>query len=243
MQNLCKGEDYMEKKARIDKNVLYIDFTGIKIPSWKIREAQKIKTKLIRDRRRIDPFFSMGYSKRKYKTATELWYYCEEYFKSKQYVLTTKEGIPRKNPETGEYLYGTLPLTMSGLARHLGVSTSTLIWYERKAEAGKLPYEFKEVIQDAKHRIEEYAETRLYDRDGNRGAEFMLSRSFRWRTPLEDSMIVKNEVETKLQQEKWKKVAEKMDLENRVLRESLSETEAGNVHIVIERAEKPLYTK
>ena len=36
---------------------------------------------------------------------------------------------------------------------------------------------------------------------------------------------------------------EKMDLENKVLRESLSETEAGNVHIVIERAEKPLYTK
>lgn len=231
----------MAKVSKIDGNTLYIDMTGVKIPSWKIREVQKAGYRWQQEQKKIDPFFSIGYKRRKYKKPIELYVRCEDYFNSKKYVLTNKYGVPKTDPETGEYIYGTMPLTMSGLARHLGVTTSTLNSYEKLAEQGGIPYEFKEILTEAKQRIEEYAETRLYDKDGNKGAEFALSKLFKWRSKLEESMIIKNQVDAEVQKEKWKKTAERMELENKILRNSLEDNEDGTIQVVIEKAQKPLY--
>ena len=40
--------------------------------------------------------------------------------------------------------------------------------------------EFVDTVTRAKSRIEAYAEERLFDRDGQRGAEFSLKYNFRW---------------------------------------------------------------
>jgi len=41
--------------------------------------------------------------------------------------------------------------------------------------------EFNDAITRAKMRIEEYAETRLYDKNGCNGAKFTLSNNFGWK--------------------------------------------------------------
>lgn len=66
------------------------------------------------------------------------------------------------------------PPTVTGLALALGfTSRQALLNYQ-----GKKAY--VDTISRAKSRIEEYAERRLYDRDGQRGAEFSLKYNFRW---------------------------------------------------------------
>lgn len=84
------------------------------------------------------------------------------------YVLT--------NPQTGEpYLEQAEPATITGLALALGFSSrQALINYQEKPE-------FNDTVTRAKARVEEYAERRLFDRDGARGAEFALRCNFKWR--------------------------------------------------------------
>jgi hypothetical protein len=48
-----------------------------------------------------------------------------------------------------------------------------LLRYQSKAE-------FKDVITQAKSRVEAYAEARLFDRDGANGARFSLQCNFKW---------------------------------------------------------------
>lgn len=63
--------------------------------------------------------------------------------------------------------------TVTGLARYLGFkSRQALINYQGRKE-------FCDIITEAKMRIEEYAEERLYDRDGFNGARFNLINNFR----------------------------------------------------------------
>lgn len=88
------------------------------------------------------------------------------------------------NPETGEpgidkngntIRIDKHPPTMTGLALALGfASRVSLLDYAGKKE-------FEDTIKMAKARCEEYAERRLFDRDGQRGAEFSLKCNFsRW---------------------------------------------------------------
>lgn len=67
------------------------------------------------------------------------------------------------------------PPTVTGLALALGFSSrKELLCYQGKAE-------FSHAITRAKTRCEEYAERRLYDKDGQRGAIFALQCGFKWR--------------------------------------------------------------
>ena len=64
--------------------------------------------------------------------------------------------------------------TVTGLALALGFnSRQTLLNYQVQKE-------FVDTITRAKTRCEEYAESRLYTRDGARGAEFSLKYNFGW---------------------------------------------------------------
>lgn len=66
----------------------------------------------------------------------------------------------------------TKPYTMSGLALAIGMDRQTLLNYEKREM-------FFGTIQEARKKVEEYAESRLYDRDGNRGAIFNLQNNFK----------------------------------------------------------------
>lgn len=72
------------------------------------------------------------------------------------------------------------PPTITGLALALGFNTrKSLLDYCGKPA-------FVNTIARAKARVERYAEERLYDREGQRGAEFSLKYNFRWDAPKEE---------------------------------------------------------
>ena len=71
-------------------------------------------------------------------------------------------------------LIGQHPPTVTGLTLALGFhSRQTLLNYQGNAR-------FVDTVTRAKLRIEDYCEQRLFDRDGQRGAEFNLRYNFRW---------------------------------------------------------------
>lgn len=87
-------------------------------------------------------------------------------------LLTGDNGDPVLDKFGRPVIVGARPPTASGLAFHLGFKTRrSLLDYK-----GKKP--FKDVIERAKLRLQVYTEERLYDRDGQRGAEFSLKYNF-----------------------------------------------------------------
>ena len=114
----------------------------------------------------------------KYKSADEMQIKIDEYFdvcNGKPFLddngnpAFSDKGIPL-------YITPPRPPTMCGLALYLGfASRQSLLDYKAKNS------QYLDTITRAKSRVEEYAETRLYDRDGSRGAEFNLRTNFGWR--------------------------------------------------------------
>jgi len=85
--------------------------------------------------------------------------------------------------------------TITGLALHLGFnSRQALINYQGKPE-------FNYTITRAKALCEEYAEQQLYTRDGARGAEFTLSRNFKWKDPSKEREVDLKEREVDLKEQ------------------------------------------
>ena len=92
------------------------------------------------------------------------------------------------------------PWTVSGLALYLGVSTNTLKQYklgridtllnEMRVDTDDY-MTFSSVVLKAKQKIESYAERRLYDRDGQQGARFVLDNAFQWVSRKEQAEIDK----------------------------------------------------
>lgn len=69
---------------------------------------------------------------------------------------------------------GEQPVTMSGLQLALGFkSRQSLSDYRGRGE-------FRYVVDRARLRVENYAEQRLFDRDGYSGARFLLQTAFGW---------------------------------------------------------------
>ena len=109
----------------------------------------------------------------KYKTPEEMQKVIDKYFKDcdGEYIIldgcavTDKDGHPVKTKER--------PLTITGLALALGfTSRQALLNYEGKPE-------FVDTIKRAKAKVEQYAEERLFDKDGVNGAKFNLSNNFK----------------------------------------------------------------
>ena len=111
----------------------------------------------------------------KYKTVKALAAAIDKYFESCEgRPLTDEKGAVVVDKHGQPVLVGARPPTVTGLALALGfASRQALINYQAKPE-------FNDTIMRAKTRCEEYAEARLYDRDGSRGAEFSLKYNFRW---------------------------------------------------------------
>lgn len=83
-------------------------------------------------------------------------------------IVIDKKGNPVITPDK--------PPTTAGLCRALGFnSRQTLLNYRKDGK-------FKDILDDAMLRIEEYTEMRLFDRDGINGAKFSLANNFKWKT-------------------------------------------------------------
>ena len=122
-------------------------------------------------------------NKLKYQTAEEMSEAIERYFKDCEgHTLTDKNGNTVYDKH-GNPVIVAHPPTVTGLALALGFKTrQSLLNYQARTKA------FNDIITVAKSRCEEYAESRLYDRDGVNGAKFSLINNFKgWREkPAED---------------------------------------------------------
>ena len=112
-----------------------------------------------------------------YKTVEEIQEKIDEYFKECEGTqLFDKDGNPMIDKYGNPIMYGVKPLTITGLALALGfTSRQALLNYQDKAQ-------FVDTITRAKAKVEQYAEERLFDKDGSNGAKFSLANNFEgWR--------------------------------------------------------------
>lgn len=143
----------------------------------------------------------------KYTSVEEIENKIEQYFSScegepllddKGKRVVNKYGYPcwEKAPK---------PPTITGLALALGfASRQALLNYQGKKE-------FNDTITRAKARVEEYAESRLFDRDGSNGAQFSLRNNFKGWNDTE---------EKRLENEKEKLELEKMKVQSQIKEDS-----------------------
>lgn len=110
----------------------------------------------------------------KYESKEQIEGLIEEYFRSCEgEMLKDDDGNIVYNKFGEPVVIGRKPPTVTGLALALGFSTRlSLLNYQGKKE-------FANTITRAKTCIEEYAERRLFDRDGVHGAKFSLINNFR----------------------------------------------------------------
>ncbi len=98
----------------------------------------------------------------------------DEYFESCKGEPLMVNDEPFLDKYGQPVLINVRPPTVTGLALALGFhSRQSLLNYQAKAE-------FMDTITRAKMQVETYCEERLFDRDGQRGAEFNLRYNFRW---------------------------------------------------------------
>lgn len=93
---------------------------------------------------------------------------CEGHMITDEYgnMVTDKNGLP--------VITGAHPPTVTGLALWLGFRTrQSLLNYQARSKA------YNDILTEAKSRCEEYAESRLYDRNGMNGAKFSLKNNFK----------------------------------------------------------------
>ena len=112
--------------------------------------------------------------KRMFPTPESMQVAIDEYFKDCEgHLLTDDAGKPIFN-KFGEPVYvGVKPLTVTGLALALGfTSRQALLNYQDRKD-------YQVIVEKAKLKIENYAEMRLYDKDGWAGAKFNLQNNYK----------------------------------------------------------------
>ena len=111
----------------------------------------------------------------KFETVKEIDDKVEQYFEAcKGKVLKDVDGNPVLNKYGLPVIIDASPPTVTGLALALGF-TSRRQMLEYQAKPG-----FHNTITRAKSKVEEYAESRLFDREGANGAQFSLRCNFGW---------------------------------------------------------------
>lgn len=111
----------------------------------------------------------------RYKSVEELQAKIDAYFTDcKGKPLLDENGTAVTDKYGEPVIVGAHPPTVTGLALALSFTNrQSLLNYQAKKQ-------FLDTITRAKSRCEEYAESRLFDRDGARGAQFSLEHNFRW---------------------------------------------------------------
>ena len=131
-----------------------------------------------------------------YTSVEEMQEKIDAYFEEcKGEILRDGDDMPILDKKGKPIRIGRRPLTITGLALALGFNSRTsLLNYEGKEE-------FMNTITRAKARVEQYAEERLYDKDGSNGAKFSLANNFKgWseKQQIEGSINTKQEIRVEL---------------------------------------------
>lgn len=163
---------------------VYLDLTDIHVPKPSILRAQAAARKKSAAHQKATGNSLIG-NQRKYLYPDELREAIDGYFKSCEGPIYSKYGQKILDDEGKPVLRVIKPYTISGLARHIGLSTASLLQYKRQAAMGLADEEYFDIIEEARQRIEEYAEGRLYDRDGSAGGSMVLRVGFGWMTKQE----------------------------------------------------------
>lgn len=110
----------------------------------------------------------------RYKTPQEMQSVIDLYFEEcKGRPMIDKNGDHVLNKYGYPVILENKPPTVTGLALRLGfTSRQALLNYQAKKA-------FVDTVTRAKSRVEEYAETRLFDREGAMGAKFSLTNNFK----------------------------------------------------------------
>lgn len=125
-----------------------------------------------------------------YKTKEEIQEKIDAYFLScKGNLLFDSDGNPMIDKYGNAIVVGAKPLTITGLALALGFNgRQSLLNYQDKEE-------FMDTIMRAKAQVEQYAEERLFDKDGANGAKFSLANNFEgWKEKQQIEADVKSAV-------------------------------------------------
>ena len=108
-----------------------------------------------------------------YKSKEEIQEKIDEYFSAcKGHVLISDDGFAVTDKYGNAVIVDSRPLTITGLALALGFSgRQALLNYQERDE-------FVDTILRAKSQVEQYAEERLFDKEGANGAKFSLANYF-----------------------------------------------------------------
>ena len=138
--------------------------------------------------------------KRRFMSPQHLQCMIDEYFESCNGPLLDRYGNLVYDKDGNLVKTQVEPWTVSGLALYLGISTNTLKQYklgridelltEMKVDTDDY-MTFSSVVIKARQKIETYAERRLYDKDGQYGARFVLDNAFGWLGKKEQAEIDK----------------------------------------------------
>lgn len=120
-----------------------------------------------------------GGAPRKWKSVKAMQEAIDAYFESCKGTPLMIDGDVATDKYGRPIILDEKPPTVTGLALSLGFTgRQALLDYQARPE-------FADTVTRAKSRCEEYAESRLYDKDGANGAKFSLGCNFGWRATEE----------------------------------------------------------
>lgn len=153
----------------------------------------------------------------------------DNYFKSCYGpLIDPKTHLPVYKEDGSMVMVQTTPFTVSGLAYNLGLSTAAFCRYangdfDDMAEEDNQEW-FSTILNRARQKVEGYAESRLYDKEGSFGAKFVLDAKFGWKTQKEQAEI------RKMDFDQWKATKE-MELKKQLA--SMGEEDSNiEIHII-----------
>lgn len=116
-----------------------------------------------------------GGAPRKWKSVSAMRKAIDAYFEKCEGEPLIIDGEQQRDKYGVPIFINVKPPTITGLALALGFTgRQALLDYQARPE-------FADTVTRAKARCEEYAEMRLYDKDGANGAKFSLGCNFGWR--------------------------------------------------------------
>ena len=203
---------------------VYIDFTGIadeEQDGFTRNMLENCRRTHMREKalKAIFPYQHILGKRRIVEDPAQLQDLIDEYWSSCEGPLIDKYGQVVRDDD-GHIIYvQNKPYTLSGLASALGMSSCTLRNYGFKSLAGTVHPEFAEVIMRARQKVQQYTEERLFDQNGQRGAQFVLQAGFAWNTKKEQSEIAKNIASIKKMQQDFELQKLQLKLKEKALEE------------------------
>lgn len=140
---------------------------------------------------------------RKINSPEDMQQLIDNYFSScKGEILKDKDGNVVLDKYNKPIVYDEQPLTMNGLALAIGFnSRQSLFNYVEYANSNEEDKKYLDVITRARAIVEQYAEKRLFDKDGNNGAKFWLASNGKGWTDKQDVSISNGTITVQLSDE------------------------------------------